>query len=133
MVNSADRQPTPFGWYLIRLMAAHDPQMTQSDLARRTNIGQATISRWIYGSAKPDPDKLALLADALGLDHNDLLHRAGHTTTAPTPRTDPTDHPIAAEIRVMLGPDSPLPLGERNVLETVLNGVLTPYRHHLNP
>lgn len=124
------RQPTPFGWYLLHRMAEHEPRLTQSDVARLADVGQATISRWIYENMKPDTERLGRLALALGVSKNELLQRAGHGTATLDLEElgEPVLHPILAEARMMLDPTSPLTPDERETLEQVLTGIISPYR-----
>lgn len=47
--------------------------LTQTDLAKRLGIGQATISHYIKGDKMPALDTFANLCAVLDLDANDIL------------------------------------------------------------
>lgn len=130
-VSGDDRQPTDLGWWLLQQMAAHTPPLSQSDLARRTGVGQATISRWIYHPIRPDTDKLAKLAHALGADLGDLLHLAGHGRPTHGPDTPPTADPLLAKISILIGDHSPVPPERLARLRAHLEMVIEPYEQHL--
>ncbi len=93
-------------------------------------VGQSTISRWIYQPIKPDTDKLALLADTLGLDLGELLVRAGHSgAVAASPEVPQRErHRLSVEIDLMLAGSSPIPAADRAALETLLDRAIDPYR-----
>src|SRR5262245_21166055 len=76
----ADRQPTEFGWFLLRHMAA--AELSQAELARRIDVSQSTVSRWIYRTGRPDPDKLDALAGVLGITKSELLTITGYGSPA---------------------------------------------------
>jgi hypothetical protein len=139
-VSDDDRVPTEFGWWISNHMANHKPPIeSQSALARmlydearrrglNVNIGQSTISRWIYHEVKPDPAKVVLLAGVFGVPEGEVLHRAGHgQPTAPEPTTDP----LLLKLNALLGDPSPIPAAELETLRTVLAGVLAPYERYL--
>ena len=50
---------------------------SQSELARRTGIAQATISRWVGGSRTPSYEDLADIAQALGIGRLAVYEAAG--------------------------------------------------------
>ncbi len=60
-----------FGRRLYRLMAAKG--WHQSELARQAGIARDSASTYIRGVSLPEPGNLKLLADALGVDADDLL------------------------------------------------------------
>jgi transcriptional regulator with XRE-family HTH domain len=122
----SDREPTAFGWYIMRKMAAFDPPLNQSELHRRTGVSQSTISRWIYNSGRPETDKLDLLADALGVDYGELLAKAGHGRPADHV-AEPPIHRHARNIDAILSPNSPVPPEDREALERVLDRLIDPY------
>lgn len=129
----ATKEPTELGWWLLSEMTARN--LSQTDLAIRMGVAQATISRWIYQAIRPDTDKLAQLADALMLDEAqraDLFRRAGHTLASvqadETVKAPQPMHVLAVEIQRMLAAESPLSDDDRRVLEMLLDRVIEPYR-----
>jgi transcriptional regulator with XRE-family HTH domain len=111
----SDREPTDFGWYVMRKMADCEPPLNQSELARRAGVSQSTISRWIYSPGRPETDKLDLLADALQVDHGELLAKAGHGRPADHV-AEPPIHRHARNIDAILSPNSPVPPDRRGGL-----------------
>lgn len=130
----SDKQPTSLGWFILRKMA--DLGLSQTDLARRSGLAQASISRYIYGTGRPDTNKLNLLATGLagpdGTDreqiYQELLALAGHGIPGDVPVEAPPAHRLAREVDAMLAVTSPLPADRRATLEMVLDDVLERYR-----
>lgn len=131
------KEPTALGWWLLAEMDRR--QLSQTYLAGRMGVAQATISRWIYRSMQPETNKLNQLADEFKLDDQqraEMFRLAGHNVASATIRAEITAeaevvravHPIAAEIRRMLDAGSPIPDGDRQLLETLLDRVIDPYR-----
>jgi transcriptional regulator with XRE-family HTH domain len=60
-----------FGRRLYRLMAAKG--WHQSELARQAGIARDSVSTYIRGVSLPEPGNLKLLAQALGVEPDDLL------------------------------------------------------------
>lgn len=50
---------------------------SQADLARRLGMSEATVSRWLSGSAVPGYDDIAELARVLGVDRRAIYEAAG--------------------------------------------------------
>jgi transcriptional regulator with XRE-family HTH domain len=122
----ADRTPTEFGWFIMRKMGDFDPPLRQADLARRAGVSESTISRWLYSPGKPDDDKLDQLADALQVDHGELLAKAGYGRPADHV-AEPPIHRHARNIDAILSPNSPVPPEDREALERVLDRLIDPY------
>lgn len=129
------KEPTALGWWLLGEMDAR--HLSQTELSTRMGVAQATISRWIYRDIRPDTDKLSQLADALGLDEAqraDLFRRAGHSLASIQADEGPAVdvirpmHPLAVEIQRMLADESPVGERDREMLETILDRVIEPYR-----
>lgn len=123
-----EREPTELGWHITRKMAAHEPPLTQSDLARRTGLSQSTISRYIYSPGRPETDKLQLLAAALDTDYGELLVIAGHGRPADTAAVTRPIHPLARELDLLLGPESHLSPTDREELERGVDRWLMTFR-----
>jgi transcriptional regulator with XRE-family HTH domain len=122
-----DREPTEFGWFVMRRMADFDPPLNQSELARRARVSQSTIHRWIYSPGRPETDKLDRLSAALGVDHGELLAKAGYGRPADHVAERPI-HRIARDIDAILSVNSPIPAEDRAALETVIDRMIDPYR-----
>lgn len=60
-----------FGRRLYALLMARS--MSQSDLARATNMGRDSISTYVNGKTFPTPLAIKKLADALGVEPEELL------------------------------------------------------------
>lgn len=72
-----------FGLWLAGELAERD--MNQTDLWRRIGVTSTAVSRWIKGDDLPGTKNCRKIADALRLDVNDVLKRAGHLPGMPTP------------------------------------------------
>jgi transcriptional regulator with XRE-family HTH domain len=126
-------EPTEFGYFLMSKMAAHEPPLSQAELARQVGIGQATISRWIFKEQRPEPGKLRLLAPVLGVSYSELLTIAGHGEPA-TEISEaltglrPDIDPLAAELSAMLNESSPLKDTDRALLRAMIDRLIDPYR-----
>ena len=59
------------GENIIRFLTIYE--MTQSDLAKRMNVSQATVSDWMNGKKFPRSDKLDFLCNVLHCQRDDLL------------------------------------------------------------
>lgn len=128
-----DTEPTVFGLWLMRKMATHEPPLSQAELARRSGIGQATISRWIFQEHKPDTRRLEKLATALGVPFAEVLTIAGHGTPSEDISTAlaglrPDIDPLAIELSTMLDEESPLDGRDREMLRQVVDRLVDPYR-----
>jgi transcriptional regulator with XRE-family HTH domain len=125
---------TDFGWWLQDKL--RERELTQTALADKARVAQATISRWTEKDIRPDTKKLAQVADALGLndaERVEMFARAGHHATA-TAITDPPViearplPPILAEAWQMLDPASPLSDEARAEIETWFDRILGLHR-----
>lgn len=98
-------------------------EWTQSDFARRLNVGTGTVSRWMQGRP-PDTSYCDLIADVLHADVDLVLSLAGHRPpVAPDALSDqrrelhalldriPLDARTVAQLRVVLGVFVPPPGG----------------------
>lgn len=126
-------EPTEFGWFVLRKMGEHEPPLSQAELARRTGVGQATISRWIYKPGRPDVEKLRLLASSLDVEFEQLLSIAGYgepaeNITEALATLRPDVDPLAEELSAMLADGSPLPEDDREFLRHTVNRLMDPYR-----
>ncbi len=125
MVGSDAKELTPLGELILRRMAEIGMQR-QNELAARSGIADSTISRLLHTEQRrAHIPTLRKLAEGLDLDANALV--------AFVYDGDPTEpvagpHPLAAEIARMLAADSPLPVGERDLLVVLLDRVVAPVR-----
>jgi transcriptional regulator with XRE-family HTH domain len=71
-----DAMSEQFRTYLARQLLRRE--WTQADLARRSGLSPGRISEWMHGKRIPSPESCDRLADALGVDVDDLLVVAGH-------------------------------------------------------
>ncbi len=60
------QEPASFGDALRE--ALKDAKVSQADLARKLNINQAQVSRWVHGGALPQVDNLHATEDFLSVD-----------------------------------------------------------------
>lgn len=94
-MNERGATGSEFGVYLKQRMSELDTNAYQ--VAKATGLQPGTISHWVNGRRLPSPESCAILAEALALDVDDLLTRAGHR---PRFRTD--ENPARAEIHKMV-------------------------------
>jgi transcriptional regulator with XRE-family HTH domain len=128
-------EPTEFGYFLMAKMADHEPPLSQAELARKTGVGQASISRWIYGSGRPEVTKLKLLAPVIDVEYDELLTLAGYGK----PSDDLSGaiaglrdvEPLARELSAMLDAGSPLSSEERELLRQMIDRLMAPYRRSM--
>lgn len=98
--------------------------------ARDAGVSESSVSRWTAGKERPGPRTIERIAPKLGLTVAELTALVYETDdTAPAPSV--TYHPLAMEIARLLGDDSPLPPDRREVLATLIDGALAPYRREL--
>ncbi|HKT02357.1 MAG TPA: helix-turn-helix transcriptional regulator [Rugosimonospora sp.] len=122
------RQPVGFGAYLKEaILAAHFP--TPTHFARAVGTDPSVVLRWLSGEQRPTIRSIERIAPVLGKTINEMVlaaypDRLGGDTQAVVPQL----HPMAYELGRMLAADSPIPQGDREALETVLDRMLEPYR-----
>lgn len=81
--------PTPFTeWLHARI----DRWPTLAAFCDQAGLPYGTVSAWFHRGTKPQPDRLAVLAEFLGEDYGEVLERAGHP-----PLSKPSD-PSAPEL-----------------------------------
>lgn len=66
---------------LQQLMSANG--MTQSELARRSNVARDAISTYVRGLSYPEPRNLGRLAEAFGLTPAQLMESVGPSADTP--------------------------------------------------
>lgn len=77
-------------WFRDRLYALN---MSQRELARKTNLDGGKLNKILKGSRKVTPDEVSTIATALGVSYDEVLGRMGIR-----PPQDPDDVPIKYEI-----------------------------------
>lgn len=55
------------------IQAVRESGLTQTELAKRLNIGQQTVSEYLHGKSLPALDTFANLCKVLDLDANEIL------------------------------------------------------------
>lgn len=60
----------------VMQQAMKEKGMTQSDLSRASGIGRSSISQYLSGKNSPEPARIERLAEALGMDPEDLTGEA---------------------------------------------------------
>ncbi len=104
---------------------------TQLELVARSGLGQATVSRLLFDSARRHSvDTLRQAAVALDLPPDALLPIAYDDAAAPLPAF-PVLPPLAAEVGRMLSDDSPIAVEDRGRLAAILDAVVAPYRRQM--
>ena len=73
--NHAGRHASGFGPWLERQMKANG--WNQTDFARRLEVSQGTVSRWIQGR-QPEATYIDRIADVLALDYDLVATKAGY-------------------------------------------------------
>jgi transcriptional regulator with XRE-family HTH domain len=126
---SKDAQDSGFGAYLVDAIDAAGFD-TSTQFARAVDVDPSVVRRWINGQQRPTLRLLERVAPALKKNLNDLVRAAypenasdgaGAAVAVPL-------HPLARDVDVLLGPKSRLADKDREALETVLAGLLEPYR-----
>lgn len=121
------QRPTGFGAYLKEaILAARFP--TPTHFARSVGTDPSVVLRWLSEEQRPTIRSIQRIAPVLGKTVNEMVlaaypDRLG-TTAAPVPQV----HPLAHELGRMLDEGSPIPLADRQALESVLDRMLDPYR-----
>jgi transcriptional regulator with XRE-family HTH domain len=123
-------QPRPaigFGAYLKEaILAARFP--TATHFARAVGTDPSVVLRWLSEEQRPTIRSIEKIAPALGRSINEVILAA-----YPDRLSDPHPairqlHPFAYELGRMLDDGSPIPLADRQALESVLDRILDPYR-----
>lgn len=95
-------------------------EWTQSDFARKAGVSTGLVSNWIGGARRPTPASVDKIADALMLDVDEVLTRAGHRPALPTDAIDALHARIDPYLRRLAGRpgmDDRIVNGVRNLVE----------------
>lgn len=116
-----------FGVYLKEaILAARFP--TPTHFARAAGTDPSVVLRWLSEEQRPTIRSIERIAPVLGRSINELVLAAyPDRLGGPAPEA-PVTHPIVHELSRMLADDSPIPLADREALETVLDRMIDPYR-----
>lgn len=63
-------------------------EWTPADFALRADMNPQTVSKWIRGDRVPSPASCDLIADALAVDFNVVMYKAGHSPMQQQARPD---------------------------------------------
>ncbi len=85
-----------FGTWLKRQLMRQEG-MNQSDLARKVGTSPGLVSDWLRDVRIPSPESCDKIADALGLDIDEVLVRAGHR-----PPLVHDDNPLLRELSAVV-------------------------------
>jgi len=129
MSNDEPREPSQFGLFLLGAISRAGFTNT-SQFAKSAGLSPSVVFRWIYGLTDPSLPGLAHAAAALGVSLIELAARAYPYVVAEPP-PDTAASRLAAELALMLDPASPLSPDDREVIETILDRFLEPYRQKL--
>lgn len=131
---SSDWDHVKFREYVIshakRAKVAHD----QASLSKLTRIDSGLLGRYFRGEVQPGEVNLERIQRAVpGSTLRDLRILAGRAKPSEyeqveEPSVPQTSHPIADEVDRLLADDSYLEPSERDLLTTLLDRVLEPYR-----
>lgn len=81
-------------------------EMTQTEFARKANLGTSTVSFWANGRRTPDPVSCDIISDILRIDLDTVLAAAGHRPAIdPLPPGDFRREVAALADRVTWTPD----------------------------
>jgi len=127
--SCATEQHHGFGDYLRNAIRAAG-FATPTHFARTVGTDPSVVLRWLSAEQRPTIRSLERIAPLLGLTIHDMV-QAAYPDRSTGPVTPPALHPLAHELGRILGPDSPLSTVDRELLITMLNSVLEPYRREL--
>ena len=103
-------------------------EWSQSDFARKAGVSTGLVSNWVSGVRRPSPASVDKIADALMIDVDDVLMRAGHRPALSTDAIDALHARIDPYLRRVAGKpgmDDRIVSGVRNLVE-LLEGVSQP-------
>ncbi len=86
-----------FGQWLRRQMMKQEGGMSQAELARKVGTSAGLVSDWIRDVRVPSSESCDKIADALGLDIDEVLVRAGHR-----PPLGGNDSPLLRELSAVV-------------------------------
>jgi transcriptional regulator with XRE-family HTH domain len=119
------QQPTGFGAFLRDAIHASG-FTTPTHFARTVGTDPSVVLRWISEEQRPTIRSIERIAPVLGRTINEMIDAAYPDRLAPVAVT--ASHPLVHELGRMLADDSPIPIGERETLMTVVDRALQPYR-----
>jgi transcriptional regulator with XRE-family HTH domain len=122
------RHPGGFGTYLKEAIQLAG-YATPTNFARQIGTDPSVVLRWISEEQRPTIRSIERMAPLLGKTITELVMAAYPDRLGLVPRPAITQtHPLAAELARMLASESPIPMQDRQALESVLGKILDPYR-----
>ncbi|MEV7267110.1 hypothetical protein AB0N38_26460 [Micromonospora aurantiaca] len=126
-----------FRLYVLRAALRAHVAEDRAGIAAATGIDSGLLGRYFRGEVQPGEGNLEKIAAAIpGASMKDLRILSGRARPEEYEQTDSPDlptvaHPKARLVDRLLGDASPLPPAERDVLETMLGRILSPYEDQL--
>lgn len=120
-----------FKAYVVAAAANLNDVTSQADIARAIDIAPSLLSKWFRGTEVPSLDsQKKIVAKLPGTTLDDLLRLTGRIDGGepPTLTAVRAAHPLARELDDMLADTSPIVDTDREVLVTLVDRVIDPYR-----
>jgi transcriptional regulator with XRE-family HTH domain len=130
---SSDWNHTQFREYVIGHAKKAGVANDQASLAKLTRIDSGLLGRYFRGETQPGPTNLQKIHNAVpGTKMTDLMVLAGRAPAGAfqmkeQPVAPRGMHPRAEQVESLLGEGSKLDENERELLDTLLDRVLSPY------
>lgn len=119
-----------FKAYVVNAAANLPGVTSQAGIARAVGVGPSLLSKWFRGEETPSLDSLQKIAQLPGANLDDLLKLTGRKQGEPVgaPAVMRAMHPLARELDDMLDADSPIAVADKEVLVTLVDRIVEPYR-----
>jgi transcriptional regulator with XRE-family HTH domain len=131
-VRNTDWDYEAFKTYVVTAAANLPGVQSQADIARAIGVGASLLSKWFRGDEKPSLDSLEKIERLPGAKLDDLLKLTGRRSSDGQPTVPPVAmrpvHALARELDAMLDEGSPIALADKEVLVTLVDRVVDPYR-----
>lgn len=129
-MRNTEWDPEAFKAYVVGCAANLEGVNSQADIARAAGVGPSLLSKWFRGEETPSLDSLKKLAGLPGAKLDDLLQLTGRVSGdgAVAAVAVRAAHPLARELDDMLAERSPIATADRQVLVTLVDRVIDPYR-----
>lgn len=103
---------------------------SDADFARQAGVSSSAVSRWVSGQTVPSVAMIERIAPWLRVPASTLIAIVHPQLVGVEGDDQQRSHPLARELDRMLDDASPVPIDERQVLETIVDRVVAPYRRH---